>query len=95
MPNSGTVEYLLSLSVLIHWVGNILFIPHEMARAAIATDAFTGTPARAHTHTKIQTRYTQYIITRTVTGETFRGEERGALNNECEEPCYIAVEPLK
>lgn len=30
-----------------------------------------------------------------MTGETFREEERGALNNECEKPCYMADKPLK
>lgn len=51
---------------------------------------------REDTHTDTGTHpCAQFIIASTVTGETFRGEERGALNNECEEPCYTADKPLK
>lgn len=57
------------------------------------TGMFAGTPTLRHTRT--QTHCAHFIIIRTVTGETFRGEERGALNNECAEPCYMAEEPLK
>lgn len=39
-------------------------------------------------HTKDTNR--ELIIDHKVTGETFRGEEREALNNECLEPCYMA-----
>lgn len=46
-------------------------------------------------HTDTSTPRTHFIIIGTVTGETFRGKERGALNNECEEPCYTADKPLK
>lgn len=35
------------------------------------------------------------MIVGTGTGEIFKGKERGALNNECEEPCYMADKPLK
>ena len=61
----------------------------KRARAPIQTD----TPPL--THMQIQAPRTQFIIIGTVTGETFRGEERGALNNECAEPCYTADKPLK
>lgn len=35
------------------------------------------------------------FVTATVTGRTFGGKERGALNNECKEPRYTADKPLK
>lgn len=57
------------------------------------TGMFAGTPTMWHTRT--QTHCAHFFIIRTVTGETFRWEKRGALYNECAEPCYMAEEPLK
>lgn len=66
-------------------------MPYELGTRE--TDMFAGTPTLRHTRT--QTHCAHFIIIHTVTGETFRGEERGALNNERTEPCYMAEEPLK
>lgn len=58
--------------------------------------SWTGHVTETHTHTHTRAYgYTLVIISSTVTGETFRGKERGALNNECPDPCYRADEPLK
>lgn len=65
----------------------------KWARVPIQTDMLMGT--LTHTLIQLQAHCTQFIIRTTVTGKTFRGKERGALNNECEEPHNKADEPLK
>ena len=73
-----------------------IFYSYLMKRAR-DRHAHGHTHTRTHAPTRIRARCsrTQFIISSTVTGETFRGKERGALNNECEEPCYTADKPLK
>lgn len=78
LANSTFAEHFNLKIVLMNW--QYSRISEELDMWAIQAHADIYTCASA---------LNNFIIIGTVTVETFRGNERGALNNECEEPRYM------